>query len=225
MNQARRAIILASAALLLSACGGGKAAVRRAPAATATHASATAAAPTPPPLGAVPTLAPDLAATLKSYALALGDLPSGYSLGVQQELPNATASQGYADPAAVAKEIEQSGRQGGIAQQVFSATSGGELGVTIEAFKDAAGAQAWVAHPPPYPASMNATPATLPAPLGEQDAAIHWTQDGNSGYVINFRRGRFVFGLGLSAPAGTESLNALLPLAQALDAKAKKQTS
>ena len=226
MNRRRLALIPLAAALLMTGCGSGKGPAQKTPAtSTPTQSAALAGAPTPAPPLAIPTLPPDLAATLKKYALTLGDLPSGYALGVEQQLPNATASQGFADPAAVVTEIQRSGRQGGIAQQILSTTGAGNLGVTIEAFKDASGAQDWVAHPPAYPASMNATPANLPEQLGEQANAIHWTQSGSAGYVINFRRGRFVFGLGLSTAPGNESLNALMPLAKALDAKAQKQTS
>jgi hypothetical protein len=213
-------VSLTAAALLLVACGSGKGTSRNTAPTPAKQSAGT-----PSAAAAIPTLTPDLASTLQKYTLAAGDLPSGYSLGVEQQLPNETASQGFADPAAAAKLIQQSGREGGIAQQVFTTSSASELGVTVEAFKDAAGAQDWIAHPPVYPASMHVTAATLPQPLGEQSSAIHWTQNGSSGYVVNFRRGRFVFGFGLSAPTGQESLDAVLPLAKALDQKAQRQAS
>lgn len=226
MNRNQIMVIVPTAALLFAACGSGKGVAGKTPAPNPTQGRATTTSTAAaPPAAAVPTLSAGLTDTLKKYALTPADLPSGYALGLQQQLPNETASAGFADPAAVVKEIQQSGRQGGIAQQVISTTGAGEMAVTVEAFKDAAGAQDWVAHPPAYPPSMNATPATLPQQLGEQSTAVHWTQDGNGGYLVSFRRGRFVFGLSLGAPSGKESLDALLPLAKSLDANALKQSN
>lgn len=176
--------------------------------------------PQPTPLPA------NVAAALDAYALTQSDLPPGYAVAGKVQLPNDQAATGYADQQQALQRIQATGRVGGIAQQVLPPSAGvGQIGVSIDAFKDANGAHDWVSNPPAYPPSLKVEPAKLPQQLGEQSTAIHWTQNGSGGYVINFRRGRIVFGLGLSAPVGKESLDPLLQIAHALDVKAMKQAS
>ncbi|MGI8550688.1 MAG: hypothetical protein ACR2PL_07860 [Dehalococcoidia bacterium] len=218
MKHYRVSLFLLVAALSSAGCGSpNKTAKQPSPTATAAG-SATSASNS--------TLPADLNAFLNQYALTAADLPPGYAVAGQVELANEQATSGYADPQAVAKEIHDTGRQGGIAQQVLSPTAdAGQIGLTIESFKDADGAKQWVNKLPTPPSSLKSTPANLPQQLGEQSNATHWTQGDTAGYVVNFRRGRLVFGLGISAPNGKESLEPLIALAKKLDDKAKRQAS
>lgn len=186
--------------------------------------------PTPSPAAQAPpgaTVPPDVMAVLTRYVLTSPDLPSGYTLGFQTPLSNAQTIGGYADPQAALKEIQSTGRQGGIAQQVFSTTPDSTLGVSIEIFSANSGAQQWLLHPPALPAAVQTTATDLPQQLGEQSTALHWTESKNNlaGYIVSFRRGRVVFGLAVSFPAGKESLDPLLAIGKQLDDKAQKQST
>jgi len=174
----------------------------------------------------VGTITPDVAALLDRFSLTPAELPSGYAALGKVLLPNDQATLGTADPQATLKQIQQTGRQGGVAQQVIGpGLDSGQIGVSVEVFKDPSGAQQWVARPPDFDQTYRTSAAALPDPLGEQSNAVHWTQGNMGGYVVNFRRGRLVFGLGLSAAAGKESLDPLLSIARRLDEKAKQQTN
>lgn len=187
--------------------------------------------PTPSPAAQAPagaTVPPNVMAVLTRYVLTLPDLPSGYELGVQRPVSNSEAIGGYADPQAALKEVQSTGRQGGIAQQVISTTPGSSpMGVSIEIFAANSGAQQWLLHPPALPPILQTTATDLPQQLGEQSTALHFTESKNNlaGYIVSFRRGRVVFGLGVSAPAGKESLESLLAIGKQLDDKAQKQST
>jgi hypothetical protein len=163
---------------------------------------------------------------LKRYAFSQSDLPSGYGAGGLVEVPNQQAAFDYGDPQAAQHEIADTGRQGGLGQQIFPpAGVAGSIGVSIESFKDAAGAKHWAAEPPGMQAGLNATPVDPGGSFGEASSAVHWNQGAQSGYVLNFSRGRIVYGVGLAAPSGQESLAPVQELARSLDQKASKQSN
>jgi hypothetical protein len=163
---------------------------------------------------------------LRSYALSQSDLPSGYTTGIVVEVPNDSALSGYDDEKAARQEMEEVARQGGIGQQLFPPGNvAASMGVSIEVFKDAAGAKRWASNPPSLPAGLNPTAADPQEQIGDAISATHWTQGGQSGYVLSFSRGRVVFGIGVSAPTGHESLTPALDVAQKLNQKAQRQSN
>ena len=189
---------------------------------TAVASAATATArPTPPSL-----LPPDVLTVLRRYTLAQSDLPTGYSAGGLLEVPNDQAANDYADAQVAKQEMSDTGRQGGLGQQLTGPPSiAGTLGVSIELFKDAAGAQRWASQPPASSPALQMTPEPVDRPFGDASSAMHWSQGGQSGYVLSFSQGRIVYGLGIQAPAGQESLVPLEVLAQSLEQKAKQQSN
>ncbi len=171
-------------------------------------------------------LPPEVSNALRRYALDQSDLPIGYSTGLLIDVPNEAALSGFADPQAAQQELTSAGRLGGIGQQIFPPSSvASSAGISIELFKDAAGAQQWVTQPPALPADMDPMPADTSQTIGETMSAIHWSQGGQSGYVLNFSRGRVAFGIGIAAPSGQESLDPAFALAELLDQKAQQQSS
>ena len=184
--------------------------------------------PTPiqPSTSGPSTLPADVLTVLKRYTFAQSDLPSGYSAGGLVEVPNQQAAYDYGDQQAAQKEISDTGRQGGLGQQIFPKPGvAGSIGVSIELFKDAPGAQHWAAEPPPMQAGLNPMAIDPGGSFGEAVSAIHWKQGAQSGYVINFSRGRVVYGVGLAAPAGQEALEPVQELAHSLDQKASRQSN
>jgi hypothetical protein len=178
-------------------------------------ASATAAAGTSLPQG--------VASKLGRYAFSVADLPDGFRAGGVVEVPNDVAAQSYADPPKAIQEIQQTGRQGGLGQQVFSPPGQpGDIGVTVEIFPNASGAARWAAEPPDLPPDLSPQPAQMSEPPGEHASATHWQQGRTGGYVLSFNRGAIVLGVGISAPLGQESLEVALDLARRLDKKAQQ---
>lgn len=178
---------------------------------------------TPSSAARVSSLPQGLAAALGRYTFTSTDLPDGYKAGGVVEVPNDAAAQSYADPPKAIVEIQQTGRKGGLGQQVFSPPGQpGDIGVTVEIFPDAAGAARWAAEPPDMAPDLNPKPATMTQPPGEHASATHWQQGGTGGYVVSFNRGSVVLGIGISAPLGQESLDVALDLARRLDEKAKQ---
>jgi len=164
-----------------------------------------------------------LAAALGRYTLTTADLPDGYRAGGVVEVPNDVAAQSYADPPKAILEIQQTGREGGLGQQVFSPPGQpGDIGVTVEIFPDAAGAARWATEPPDMVPDLSPKPAAMTQAPGEHASATHWQQGATGGYVLSFNRGPVVLGVGISAPLGQESLDVALDLARRLDEKAKQ---
>jgi hypothetical protein len=214
-------IAAAAAALCLAVlvgCGGLKG---RAPSPSGT---ATTTPPSQTPVATpVSQFPPAVMATLRRYTLSQADMPDGYTAGGVLEVSNDQAASDYADPNQAMQEIMETGRQGGLGQQLFGpATVVGSLGLSIELFKDAAGARRWASQPPPSPAALQMTPVTAARSFGDVSSVMHWSQGAQSGYVLSFSEGAVVYGLGLQAPAGQESLAPLEALAQSIDKKAKQ---
>jgi hypothetical protein len=213
--------ILALLAACKTATAHPPAATRGAPSGAALPVGTSGPAATPSSL-----IPPDVSALLHQYTLAKSDLPAGYTSGLIVEVPNEAAISGYSDLQAAQQEMDADGRQGGLGEQIIPPSDmPGSIGVSIELFKDTAGAQQWAAQPPALPASMNPTAASPSQSFGDAMSAIHWTQGGQSGYILSFSRGRLVFGIGTAAPTGQESLDAALALAQILDKKAQQQSN
>ncbi len=153
--------------------------------------------------------------------LTAADLPSGFGLGaLSGQQSNEQATTGYADPQAVLKLFNDTGRQDGYIQQITSPDSGSGIGVSIEVWGDAAGAKAFFDQFPSPPADVKAQPFTLPQPLGDQSFAYQYALGAGSGTSIAWRRGRVVLGIG-EAASGQAALDHLLQIAAILDAKAK----
>jgi hypothetical protein len=219
----RRLIFLGFAlmAALLAACHNGRSATHPSQPKALAGAATSTATPAPPS-----TLPPDVLAVLKRYSFRQADLPEGYAAGGTLEVPNQQAVLDYGNPKAAEQEIAETGRQGGLGQQVFPPpTVTGSIGVSIEVFKDEAGARRWAADPPAMQANLNPTPVDASGPFGEASSATHWTQGAKSGYVLSFSRGRIVYGIGIEAPTGTESLTPAQELARSLDQKAQRQSN
>ncbi len=206
-------------------------AAQTAPAATvAPSASATSAATAAPATSAA-TAAPSAASGAGSSAsasdlidqikLTAADLPSGFNIGaLSGHQSNEQAITGYADPQAVLKLFNDTGRQDGYIQQISSPDSGSGIGVSIEVWGDAAGAKAFFDQYPSPPADVKAQPFTLPQPLGDQSYAYQYALGAGSGTSIAWRRGRVVLGVG-EAASGQAALDHLLQIAAILDAKAQ----
>jgi hypothetical protein len=178
-----------------------------------------------PPGGTQSILPPGVLQTLRRYALTDADVTGGFTAGSVLEIPNEQAASDYADPLQAAAEIQQTGRAGGIGQQVFAPPgNSSQIGVSIELFSGVDGAKRWASAPPNLPAGLEPTLVKLQQPPGEGASAIHWKQGSQAGYVVNFSRDRVAYGVGVSAPAGQESLGTALDIARRIDQRAKTQT-
>ena len=103
-------------------------------------------------------LPPGVLTTLRRYALVQNDMPASYTAGGLLEVPNEQAATDYADLQAAKQEIADTGRQGGLGQQIMGPpTVNGTFGLSIELFKDAAGAQRWASQPPASPPDLQMT--------------------------------------------------------------------
>jgi hypothetical protein len=168
-------------------------------------------------------LPPSVLSTLRRYSLSQADMPDGYSAGGVLEVPNQQAANDYADPNQAMQEMSDTGRQGGLGQQLFGPGSVvGTLGLSIELFKDAAGARKWATQPPSSPPALQMVTAPADRTFGDASSVMHWSQGAQSGYVLSFSEGPIVYGLGLQAPTGQESLAPLDTLAQNIERKAKQ---
>ncbi|HLZ68953.1 MAG TPA: hypothetical protein VKV26_03485 [Dehalococcoidia bacterium] len=153
--------------------------------------------------------------------LTAGDLPAGYSVGgLSGRQSNEQAITGYADPQAVLKLFNDTGRLDGFIQQISSPDSASGVGVSIEVWKDEAGAKLYFDQFPSPPAEVKPQPFTLAQPLGDQSTAYHYTIGAGGGTSIAWRRGRVLLGVGEPA-ASQAALDHLLQIAALLDAKAK----
>jgi len=201
------------------------------PTQAATAAPATAAATAPPAATATSAPAASAASGARSAAsagdlidqikLTAADLPSGFNVGgLAGHQPNQQAITGYADPQAVLKLFNDTGRQDGYIQQISSPDTGSGIGVSIEVWGDEAGAKAFFDQYPSPPADVKPQPFTLPQPLGDQSYAYQYALGAGSGTSIAWRRGRVVLGVG-EAASGQTVLDHLLQIAAILDAKAQ----
>lgn len=208
-----------AAAICLAGCR----APSRSQAGSATAAKTASATPAATPPSSLP---PGVLTTLRHYALVQNDMPAGYATGGILEVPNDQAASDYADPQQAKQEIGETGRQGGLGQQINGPPSvAGTLGLSIELFKDPAGAQRWASQPPPSPAALQMAPVPNSPSFGDASSVLHWSQGAQSGYVLSFSRGQVVYGLGIQAPSGQESLDPLETLAQSIEQKLKQQSN
>ncbi len=151
-----------------------------------------------------------------------GELPPGFDFGqFEAYQPNQVAITGFDDPAAVLQRMNETGRLGGYLRQITTPDSAGGAAITIDVWKDAAGAKQYFDQYPRPAAGTQYQEITLPQPLGEQSFAIQVTANGQTGYSISWRRGRIILGVGEFFPPGKASLDALQPLIDLLDRKAQ----
>lgn len=151
-----------------------------------------------------------------------GDLPPGFGFGqFEAYQPNQVAITGFDDPAAVLRRMNETGRLGGYLRQITTPDSAGGAAITIDVWKDAAGAKQYFDQYPRPQAGTQYREITLPQPLGEQSFAIEVMANGQTGYSISWRRGRIILGVGEFFPPGKASLDALQPLIDLLDQKAQ----
>lgn len=237
----RRFVPIAALGLLLTACSGGAnsntntnrnagavpTVAASAPSAQTAMASRPTAAATPegtpgPTLRGAPVPAKAVTDITEQVRPKSGELPQGFGFGqFEGYQPNESAVQGFANPDAVLQRLKDSGRQGGFFQQITMADSPGGAGITIDVWKDAAGAKAYFDDYPRPDKSVDFSEISLPRPLGEQSFAIEYRVNGQTGYSLAWRRGRIVIGAGASFPPGKASLDKLQPLLDLLDKKAQ----
>ncbi len=217
---------VAGGVLALSACSG-----------SSTTKNAATTRPTAPPAqtAVIRETTPDAAAVLGTPALPsadvtdivdqvkirLAELPREYSYGpFSTYQPNEAAVQGYDNPAGVLDQMRKTGREGGFVQSLTD-TDGPGGAFTIDVWKDAAGAIAFFDQYPKPPGSLVHQEITLAQPLGEQSFAYQYQMSGRTGYVLSWRRGRLILGIGLQYFPGKESLDKITALAAQLDKKAQ----
>jgi hypothetical protein len=225
--------VVAVAALLLACSGSNK------PAASSIVLST--ARPTAPPAqsGPVAEPTPDLSlatpqpepADVKDLTdqvkFKITQLPRGFSVGQFPEAfqANAQAVSGYENPQAVLDRMNATGRLGGILQQIITPLNPAGAGITVEVWKDAAGAEAYFDQFPRPEPGVKYSEFTPPKQVGDQTFAIRYEVGGSVGYVISWRRGRLILGIGDAFPPGKESVDELMSLVDILDqnAQAAKQ--
>ena len=151
-----------------------------------------------------------------------GELPQGFGFGqFQGYQPNESAVQGFANPEALLKRMNDTGRLGGFFQQIGMADSPGGAGITIDVWQDAAGAKAYFDDYPRPEGNVDLNEIPVPQPLGEQSYAIEYRLNGQTGYSLAWRRGRIILGAGAAFPPGKAALDKLQPLLDLLDKKAQ----
>lgn len=151
-----------------------------------------------------------------------GDLPPGFGFGqFEAYQPNQVAVTGFDNPAAVLQRMNATGRLGGYLRQITTPDSPGGAAITIDVWKDAAGAKAYFDQYPRPQVGTHYQEITLPQPLGDQSFAIEVMANGQTGYSISWRRGRIVLGVGEFFAPDKASLDALQPLIEMLDKKAQ----
>lgn len=159
--------------------------------------------------------------------LKITQLPRGFSIGPFPEAfqANAQAVSGYDKPQAVLDRMNATGRLGGILQQIITPLNPSGAGVTVDVWKDAAGAKAFFDQFPRPEPGVSYSDFTPPRQVGDQTFAIRYQIGGSVGYVINWRRGRLILGVGDQFPAGKESVDELMTIVDLLDqnAQAAKQ--
>src|SRR5581483_9046928 len=115
------------------------------------------------------------------------DLPPGFGFGqFEAYQPNQVAISGFDNPAAVLQRMNETGRLGGYLRQITTPDSSGGAAITIDVWKDAAGAKQYFDQYPRPAAGIQYQEITLPQPLGEQSFAIEITLNGQTGYSISW---------------------------------------
>ncbi len=219
-------LALIAGVVALSACGGSSATKSAATARPTVPPAQTVVIPaTTPGAGAAlgtPQPAPaDVTVIVDQVKLNLTELPREYSYGpFSTYQSNEAAVEGFDDPVGVLDRMRKTGRVGGFVQSLT--TSDGPGGAfTIDVWKDAAGATAYFDQYPKPPKSLTFQEVTLPQPLGDQSFAYQYQTNGRMGYVLTWRRGRLILGIGLQYFPGKESLDKITALATLLDQKAQ----
>jgi len=151
-----------------------------------------------------------------------GDLPAGYTFGqFQSYQSNESAVNGYDDEQAVLARMNSTGRLGGLLQQIITPNSAGGAGVTVDVWRDEAGAKAFFDQFPRPEQSIKYEEISLPKSLGDQYFAFKANVGGQVDYSVTWRRGRIILGTGELYPAGHDSLDNLTTLIDLLDKKAQ----
>lgn len=223
---------VALAAMLLLACSGSNK-----PAASSSAAAvATPRATVPPPQnGPVADPTPDLSLgtpqpepkdvkdLTDQVHFTITQLPRGFAIGPIPEAfqDNAQAVSGYDNPSAVFDRMNATGRLGGILQQITTPLNPAGAGITVDVWKDASGAKTFFDQFPRPEAGVQYTDFTPPKPVGDQSFGIRYQIGGTVGYVLSWRRGRLILGIGDAFPAGKESVDELMTLVNLLDQNAQ----
>jgi hypothetical protein len=227
------AYVVLVAALVLGACGGNSKPADRAGANVAARPTAPPAQPplpfTPTPildLGTPEPPPPDVVTLTDQVRLKITQLPRDFGYGqFQAYQSNQQAVSGYDDPQGVLARMNATGRRGGILQQIITPLNPTGAGITVEVWKDAAGAKQYFDQYPRPEKSLKYQVIDPPRQVGDQTFAIRYELGGNVGYVISWRRGRLILGVGDQFQPGKESLDELMALVDLLDknAQAAKQ--
>lgn len=182
---------------------------------SAASTAAPAAAPTPAANGL--SLA-QISADLRPYGAKLADIPSSSSLRLLGEQTFDTPNE-YAQYAPQALQLEQTVRARGWQgefNQYFGNADPFTYQVTIDAYKDPAGAQQAL-QTNDLPQQYQNT--ALPAQIGDQTVAQKGIVSSAGQTRILWRRGRLVFTLLDVTEPGLESFGSLLQIARAMDAR------
>jgi hypothetical protein len=149
------------------------------------------------------------------------NLPSGFSLGqLFAYQPNEQAIVGYADPQAVLDLLNSTGRQDGYIEQIVG-PGNSSFGVSIQVWKDAAGAKAFFDQHPLPDSSVSFQQVQLDQPIGEQYQALKIADGSSSRYALSWRVGRVVLGIGGDAGPDGKPSREMLQLVDVLTKRAQ----
>lgn len=149
------------------------------------------------------------------------NLPSGFSLGsLFAYQPNEQAIIGYADPQSVLDLLNSTGRQDGYVEQINGPGSS-SFGVSIQVWKDAAGAKAFFDQHPLPDSSVSYQQVQLDQPIGEQYQALKIAVGAGSRYALSWRVGRVVLGIGGDAGPDGKPSQSMLQLVDLLTKRAQ----
>jgi hypothetical protein len=180
---------------------------------------------TPPPAATATTRSSDVVRLTTDVKLLASDLPAGFRPGqLEGYLDNESAAVGFSDPQSVVTRMLDTGRLGGLAQGLTTTDGAAAAGDTIDVWRDAAGAKQYFDRYPDPGGDTKFSRVDLPHPVGDQSFALHVETNGQAGYVVNWRRGRLLLGVGETFPAGKDSLDKIMVIVDALDKKAQAAT-
>jgi|GEM_PF-3265412 len=149
------------------------------------------------------------------------NLPSGFSFGqLFGYQANEQAVIGYADPQSVLDLLNSTGRQDGYIEQI-SGPGGSSFGVSIQIWRDAAGAKAFFDQHPLPDSSVSYQQVQLDTPIGEQYQALKISAGAGSSYALSWRVGRVVLGIGGDAGPDGKPSQAMLQLVDLLTKRAQ----